>query len=104
MLINLKEEKQFEEILSENKIVVADFNAKWCGPCRMFMPVFDKVAENTADIAFVPVDVDDFNRLAAQYHITSVPTIILFKNGEVFKIASGFMPESSFIGFINQAR
>ena len=104
MLVKLKDGSEFAKILSENKIVVADFNAKWCGPCRMFAPVFDEVAEKTNDIAFVPVDVDDFQRLSAQYAISSVPTIILFKDGQVFKKVSGFMPEESFVAFINQAR
>lgn len=88
--INLTEEN-FEEVLKEEKMVLVDFWATWCGPCRMLAPILAEFAEEHKDkIKVGKVNVDEQRNLATKYGITSIPTLILFKNGEVSNVSVGF--------------
>ena len=73
-----------EKVLGNNKVVLVDFFATWCGPCKMLTPILEQVSEN-ADGKFevFKVDVDECFEVAKQYGIMSVPTMIVFKNGEI---------------------
>ena len=74
----------FSELLQDSKLVIVDFWATWCGPCRMLSPILDEVEEERADqISVVKVNVDDADEVAAQYRIMSIPTLLFFKNGEL---------------------
>ena len=82
--------KQFEEIISESRPTVVDFYATWCGPCRRQIPIIDNFKEKMGDeVNVVKVDIDQEKELAERYRIQSVPTIMIFKNGEVVWRASG---------------
>lgn len=80
----------FEALLQENKLVLVDFFATWCGPCRMIAPFIEQVAEEYAGRAAVAkIDVDEEQELAAKYGIESIPTVILFKDGQLITMEIG---------------
>ena len=92
----------FQELLQDSKLVVADFWATWFGPCRMLTPVLDEVEEEMADkISVVKVNVDDADEIAAAYRIMSIPTLLFFKNGQVVDKTVGAMPKNVLIEKIN---
>ena len=86
--VNLNE---FDDAIKGNKVLV-DFYATWCGPCKMLSSVLEKIDEKDI-IQIVKVDVDNCNTLASEYKIYSVPTLILFENGNEIKRISGFISE-----------
>ncbi len=92
------ENENFEELI-KNKKVVVDFYATWCGPCKMFGPVFEKVS-NESSITFIKIDVDAHEDIARKYGIMSIPTVVLLNNGEVEKKHMGFMTEDELKKFI----
>ena len=77
--------EEFDALLKSEKPVLVAFFATWCGPCRMFAPTFDEFAGDHDEIACVKIDVDQNGEIARRYGIMSIPTIILFKNGEPVK-------------------
>ena len=90
MLINLKEEK-YEELVKEG-LVVVDFYATWCGPCKMIGPVLEELSQEL-EIKVVKVDVDEHLEIARKFAIMSVPTILIYKNNEIVDKLIGFMPK-----------
>ena len=74
-----------KEVLNADKPVVVDFYADWCGPCKMMAPIIDELADENGNIKVGKVNVDDSQDLAVNYGIMSIPTIIIFKNGNVYK-------------------
>jgi thioredoxin 1 len=92
----------FEQLITSDKLVVVDFWATWCGPCRMLSPILDEVAEEMADkIEVVKVNVDDADEIAAQFRIMSIPTLLFFKDGKVVDKTVGAMPKPTLIEKIN---
>lgn len=82
-------------------LALVDFSATWCGPCQMLAPVVDELAEEMGEkVAFYNVDVDANGRLAEQYNIMSVPSILLFKNGNKVAQTVGFQSKESLAEFI----
>ena len=85
----------FEALLQENKLVLVDFFATWCGPCKALTPIVDKLSEEmSGKVKIVKVDIDENSALATEYRVMSVPTMKLFKNGEVVETLVGLRPES----------
>lgn len=82
-------DSNFNEIISFDGITVVDFWAQWCGPCRVMGPEIDKLAENNQDIQVGKLNVDSNNVTAAAFGIRSIPTVIIFKNGEKVSQFSG---------------
>ena len=78
-----------------NNVVVVDFFATWCGPCKMLAPVFDSLSEVLTDVDFVKVDIDQSLELAQKFGITTVPTMMIFKDGKVVDTLVGFMPKDN---------
>ena len=83
-------------------VAVVDFNATWCGPCRMLAPVLEDISEQYAGkVSFFSVDVDEAPGLAMQYRVNSVPCLVLLKNGEFTDQSVGFRPEPQLTAWIN---
>lgn len=92
--IKLEDGISLEDILKDNKVVIIDFWAQWCGPCKAFGPIFEEVAkEKDGLVKFVKVDVDKNSKVAALYNIRSIPTILFIKDGQVVKTRIGAMPK-----------
>ena len=81
--ITLTKENFQQEVLRSDKPVLVDFWATWCGPCRMIAPVVEQIAEEREDIKVGKINVDEESELAVQYKIMSIPTLLVFKNGEL---------------------
>ena len=84
-----------EEVLEAKETVLADFWAPWCGPCRMQGPVLEKFAEANPDVKVVKINVDDNQELAMQFKIMSIPSMIVFKNGEAVNCAVGLQSKTA---------
>ncbi|GAA3517988.1 thioredoxin [Nocardioides daeguensis] len=82
----------FETTVQDNDIVLVDFWASWCGPCRMFAPVFERAAAAHPDIVFAKVDTEAERDLAAAAQITSIPTLMAFKDGQLVFRQAGALP------------
>jgi len=88
----------FNELLKDSKLVVVDFWATWCGPCRMLSPILDEVeAEMASQITVVKVNVDDADEIAGAYRIMSIPTLLFFKGGQVVDKTVGAMPKPALV-------
>jgi len=92
--VNLTE-SVFEKTVVDNEIVLVDFWAAWCGPCRMFAPVFEKASEKHTDIVFAKVDTEAERSLAAQAGISSIPTLMAFRDGILVFSQPGALPGES---------
>ena len=92
----------FDSLLENEKLVIVDFWATWCGPCRMLSPLLYEVEEEMSDkITVVKVNVDDADEIAMRYRIMSIPTLLFFKNGQVVDKTVGAMPKSTLVDKIN---
>ncbi|RIY24289.1 thioredoxin [Bifidobacteriaceae bacterium NR021] len=96
--------ENFEKIASTNEIVVVDFWATWCGPCRSFGPIFEKVSEKYPEIPFVKVDIDKSNEIATAAQIQAVPTVMVIKRGEVIYRQAGALLASDLEDLVEQAK
>lgn len=82
-----------EEVMQANETVLVDFWASWCMPCKMLSPVVDEVAEEFENIKVGKVNIDENQELARKYEIMSIPTLIVFKNGEIVNKSVGVIPK-----------
>ncbi len=85
-------------------VTLVDFYANWCGPCRALMPIIEEIAEQRDDIKVGAVNVDDESELAQRFGITSIPTLLLVKDGEVVKRVQGARPKAALLDLIDSAR
>jgi thioredoxin 1 len=90
------------KVLGSDKPVLVDFWAEWCGPCRMVAPTLDAIADENDKVQIAKVNVDNQQDLAIKYQVSSIPTFILFKDGEVADRMMGAMPKASFENFIER--
>lgn len=92
--------QSFNKTLTENKIVVVDFYAVWCGPCRMMHPVVEELSNQFTNIAFVKVDIDNDTQLAISQNVQVVPTFIAYKNGAEVNRIIGYNSKEDFMLFL----
>jgi thioredoxin 1 len=91
------------EVLSSETPVLVDFWAEWCGPCRMVAPTLDQLADEfDGKVRIAKLNVDDNQRVAMQYHVQSIPTFILFKDGKIADRMMGAMPKAAFSNFLQK--
>ncbi|MEN9412800.1 MAG: thioredoxin [Actinomycetota bacterium] len=88
-------EKEFEKLITESPIVFVDFWAEWCGPCKMFGPVFEAASEKHPDVVFAKVDIEAEQSLAGAAGITSIPTLMAFRDGILLFRQPGALPAPS---------
>jgi len=100
-MINYATEENFNNLIDKD-IVLVDFFATWCGPCKMIGPVLEEMASDRSNLNIVKVDVDECSNIARNYGIMSVPTLILFKNGKLVSQKTGFMPKEQITSWIEE--
>ncbi len=94
-----KQFKTFEDLLAESALpLLVDFSAPWCGPCRMMEPILDQVnAQLNQQIQVVKINTDNYPQLASRYQVHALPTLVLFKNGQLVERIEGVMPADQLI-------
>jgi thioredoxin 1 len=95
-----------QEVLQSDKPVIVDFWAEWCGPCHAIAPVLERIADEHSDLRVVKVNIDEEQALAMRYGIASIPTVVLFKDGEPAAAAIGAQPKSALeksLGLVSEA-
>ncbi len=89
-----------QEVLNSDRPVLVDFWASWCGPCRMLSPIVDEIADERSDIKVCKINVDEQAELAARFQIMTIPTLMVFKNGQVVTQASGARPKNQILSML----
>ena len=93
----------FNDVISEDRLVLVDFFATWCQPCKMMHPVLEQLKDTLGDrVRIIKVDVDKYGQTAAQYGIQAVPTLMLFRNGQTLWRQSGMMSRADLLAVIDQ--
>lgn len=100
-MVKLYEGQGYNELLNEKDLVIVQFFATWCQPCKMLSPIVDAVADSNTDVAFHKVDIDDYRDLAVESGIRGVPTLILYKNGSEVSRQSGYQQKAAIESWIN---
>ena len=103
-VIKLNNENFNSEVKESNKVVLVDFYADWCGPCKMMSPIIDSIASEADDrLKVCKLNVDEAQDIAMEYNVMSIPTLIIFKNGNVANTIVGLRDKSEIMENINNA-
>jgi thioredoxin 1 len=103
MAVSTIDKNNFEtEVLKNKGVVLVDFYADWCGPCKLTSPIIEQLSEEVKDVKFVKVDVDQNQELSSQYQVFSIPTFFIFKDGQVAGQLVGAMGKEGFLAEINK--
>lgn len=100
MSVKMIGKNNFEEVKNSDKPVLIDFYADWCGPCRMVAPILHEIAEERPDVIVAKINVDNEEELAMEFGVYSIPTLVVMKNGEVVKQASGARPKAQILAML----
>lgn len=97
--------QSFKEAIDSTKgLLVVDFWAEWCGPCKMLAPVFEELEKDFPDVTFGKINVDEEVQAALENNVSSIPTLLFIKDGEVVKRAVGFAPKDELAAMINEVK
>jgi thioredoxin 1 len=88
--------ENFNATIENNDVVIVDFWAPWCGPCRMFAPTFEAVSEQYANVVFAKLNTEDQQELAAEFNIRSIPTLMVFREKVIIFSQAGMLPKAAF--------
>ncbi len=94
-VIEVNKDNFDKEVLSSDKPVVADFYADWCGPCKALRPILEELSGEREDVKFVSVNIDDEDELADEYDVSSIPCVVVFKNGQEAARSIGIKPKDA---------
>ena len=101
-MIQIENKEHLEQILAENSVVVMDFYAEWCGPCKQLLPTLEKLSEEQQNVVFCKINVDQNEDLSRSYGVRSIPSLKYVKNGEVIKTTLGVQPAKNIIENIEE--
>ena len=92
--------QNFEDVKNQEKTVLLDFYADWCGPCRMVSPIVDEIADERTDIIVGKINVDDEPELAGEFGVYSIPTLVVMKNGRIVNQSTGARPKAHILAML----
>jgi len=95
---------EFDSVVTGNDIVLVDFWAPWCGPCKSFAPIFEQVANENPDVAFVKINTDEESTLAGGFAIRSIPTLMIFREQVIVFQQAGAVPKGALVDLLAQVR
>ena len=98
--IHINKENFQQEVLHSDKPVLVDFWASWSGPCQMVLPIMDEIADERSDIKVCKINIDEQKELARQFRVMSIPTLAVFKNGEIVNRSTGAKPKEQILQMI----
>lgn len=101
MIEKLSKEMKFEEEITKEKVVLVDFYADWCGPCKMLAPILEQISEENPEIKIIEVNVDEYSDEAKNYNILSIPTLVLMENGKEKKRLVGLVSKEEILELFN---
>ena len=101
MLKHINSVEEFDAGIKE-KLVLVDFFATWCGPCKMLSPLLEELANEKPDLLILKIDVDEVGQLAARYGVQAIPTLMLFKEGQLVQTKLGYQNKNQLLAFIAQ--
>ncbi|UMG94266.1 thioredoxin [Nocardioides sp. TF02-7] len=96
--------QDFESTVLDNEIVLVDFWASWCGPCRMFAPIYEEASEANPDLVFASINTEEEQQLSAAAQVTSIPTLMAFKKGQLVFRQAGALPAPALAELITAVR
>ena len=96
--------ENFEQVVTSNPTVIVDYWAPWCGPCRGFAPVFEKVSEKHPDVVFAKVNTDDEQEIAQHFQIRSIPTLMVFREQIIVFSQPGALPQNALEQIVGKAK
>ncbi len=96
--------ENFEKVITSNATVVVDYWAPWCGPCRGFAPVFERVAEANPEVVFAKVNTDDEQEIASHFQIRSIPTLMVFRDQIIVFSQPGALPQNALEQVVSHAK
>jgi thioredoxin 1 len=96
--------ENFEQVITSNSTVIVDYWAPWCGPCRGFAPIFERVAEANADVVFAKVNTDDEQEIAQHFQIRSIPTLMVFRDQIIVFSQPGALPQNALEQVVEKAK
>lgn len=94
--------ENFDKVINSDKLTVVDFSASWCMPCKMFKPIVEELAQKDQSVQVFNVDIDEEDEIARRYRIFSVPTLLLFRNGEKIDTSVGLLSYDDLEDFVNK--